>query len=484
MNNQGKPVVDMNWLAEGGEDQFANYLERAREDLSMADFSDDELANYAFMNYDRTPEAEAAEMISRHRNGMLDQFHSRIAIMTAVKERLRWLSRQVAVLEGRYPGVSSPAIPTARFSSVEEAKVHLEKSEGYAHPPHDQHSAYYDRPEYGSCFSVGGELTIDDMKAIIFIHEQENGTETDQLRVIENSIIPKPMPDLSVINAEGEHTVNPEWEKWYEDTYGTDTGSGYIAGKAIIRQVSINNGRALGGVIGRVHGSGDTYSFVNEPGLAILRRNLEVGVETMEGVQRILDNGYAEGINELKALGGTQDPKSFLEKASEQYLEDFANRQIERLAKELYDTWSCKDDWVPWTERGNSNMQVLAREMVIKRLEEEGKQLLVGSSANFALRQKNYRSPKTAEESQWYKEMEEFLMELEPEYKLSGQVSLNKVIDTLITKSTVDWETFCKGFSFNPVDAKPLSISYELRLMNLAEFREQWNAGKFKPVEK
>ena len=57
-------VVDMRWLHEGTPDPFPEYHLRVREDLPMASFSDDALANYAFMNYDRDMNTEVAVMMN------------------------------------------------------------------------------------------------------------------------------------------------------------------------------------------------------------------------------------------------------------------------------------------------------------------------------------------------------------------------------------------------------------------------------------
>lgn len=63
------------------------YLETtSREQLMFADMTDDQLANYAFLFFDVRPSVEDL---------MAGKAHSPIAIMTAVKERLRWLSRQL-----------------------------------------------------------------------------------------------------------------------------------------------------------------------------------------------------------------------------------------------------------------------------------------------------------------------------------------------------------------------------------------------------
>jgi len=102
MAREKKPVVAMRWLAEGREDEFADYCDRKREDLPLADLSDDELGNYAYLYYDRSQEEELAVMMTQ-----LDEnpkHVTKIAFMTAVKERLRWLSRQLAIAQGIYPG--------------------------------------------------------------------------------------------------------------------------------------------------------------------------------------------------------------------------------------------------------------------------------------------------------------------------------------------------------------------------------------------
>lgn len=117
-----RAVVDMRWLAEGREDDFVRYLERCREDLPMADWSDDELANYAFMHYNRDMNTEVAVMMNPE-----GEHYPKIAFMTATKERIRWLSRQLAVAEGRYPGVDIPndIILKVREQETEAGREHV-----------------------------------------------------------------------------------------------------------------------------------------------------------------------------------------------------------------------------------------------------------------------------------------------------------------------------------------------------------------------
>jgi hypothetical protein len=77
-----EPVPTNGWTVEPHP-----YLETtSREQLMFADMTDDQLANYAFLFFDVKPSIEGL---------MSGKEHSPIAIMTAVKERLRWLSRQL-----------------------------------------------------------------------------------------------------------------------------------------------------------------------------------------------------------------------------------------------------------------------------------------------------------------------------------------------------------------------------------------------------
>lgn len=70
----------------GEEDPFANYLDKERADLSMGNLTDDELANYVFMNGNVIPDINDV---------LAGKAHFPIAILTAAKERIRWLSRKL-----------------------------------------------------------------------------------------------------------------------------------------------------------------------------------------------------------------------------------------------------------------------------------------------------------------------------------------------------------------------------------------------------
>ena len=76
------------WRTDGEPDPHGNRYECERAALTMGDLTDDELANGAFLNYDAKLNVEA--ILRRDPN-----YHAPIAWMTAVKDRIRWLSRRL-----------------------------------------------------------------------------------------------------------------------------------------------------------------------------------------------------------------------------------------------------------------------------------------------------------------------------------------------------------------------------------------------------
>jgi len=84
LNTPEEGTPSSNWSKEGAQDPHKGHYDKERSDLTLGKYTDDELANGAFMNYDISPSVE--DMISGKR-------FSSIVWMTAVKERIRWLSR-------------------------------------------------------------------------------------------------------------------------------------------------------------------------------------------------------------------------------------------------------------------------------------------------------------------------------------------------------------------------------------------------------
>lgn len=85
------------WSADGESDPHEKRYDCERAALCMGNLTDDELANGAFMNYDAPLDLHGI---------MAGRVHSPIAWMTAVKDRIRWLSR---ALERTLAAASRPA---------------------------------------------------------------------------------------------------------------------------------------------------------------------------------------------------------------------------------------------------------------------------------------------------------------------------------------------------------------------------------------
>jgi len=76
------------WKAAGEVDPHAGHYDGERSQLTLGKLSDDELANAAFMGYDGA--LDISRILDRDPN-----YHAPIALMTAVKDRIRWLSRKL-----------------------------------------------------------------------------------------------------------------------------------------------------------------------------------------------------------------------------------------------------------------------------------------------------------------------------------------------------------------------------------------------------
>lgn len=84
MTDQTQSTPSADWRAKGQPDPHGDRYNCERAALAMGNLTDDQLANGAFLNYDRP--LDVAGIIA-------GTCHSPIAWMTAVKDRIRWLSR-------------------------------------------------------------------------------------------------------------------------------------------------------------------------------------------------------------------------------------------------------------------------------------------------------------------------------------------------------------------------------------------------------
>ena len=93
------------WRQAGEPDPHAGHYDCERAKLTMGHLTDDELANGAFMNYDQPLNVQ----------GVLAGTHaSPIAWMTAVKDRIRWLSRALE------HSIASRAALAAKLADMEQ----------------------------------------------------------------------------------------------------------------------------------------------------------------------------------------------------------------------------------------------------------------------------------------------------------------------------------------------------------------------------
>ena len=89
---EGDATLGATWRAKGEADPHGARYNCERAALTLGTLTDDELANGAFLAYDRQPSVE--ELLS-------GKGFTPIVWMTAVKDRIRWLSRKLAEAEGR-----------------------------------------------------------------------------------------------------------------------------------------------------------------------------------------------------------------------------------------------------------------------------------------------------------------------------------------------------------------------------------------------
>lgn len=85
------PTPGAQWIVNGEPDPFNGRYNCAREELAMGDTTDYALANECFLHYDRVPSVQ--EMLA-------GTAKMPIVYMTAMKDRMRWLSFQLAIAQG------------------------------------------------------------------------------------------------------------------------------------------------------------------------------------------------------------------------------------------------------------------------------------------------------------------------------------------------------------------------------------------------
>jgi hypothetical protein len=119
------------WKVEGEPDPHAGHYDGERAALTLGKLTDDELANGAFMNYDAPFDVHAVIV---QRPG----YHPPIVWMTAVKDRIRWLSRALEKALATHPPAVQPVVPAGwKLVPVEPTSDMIEAGNTALHLPWD-----------------------------------------------------------------------------------------------------------------------------------------------------------------------------------------------------------------------------------------------------------------------------------------------------------------------------------------------------------
>lgn len=126
---EGEKTPGATWREKGDADPHGDRYACERAALAMGNLTDDELANGAFMNYDRPLDIDA---LMQRRPG----YHPPIAWMTAVKDRIRWLSRKLEEAQGA-PAAGDALTAAARDvlserqRQIQEEGFSTQRDDGY-----------------------------------------------------------------------------------------------------------------------------------------------------------------------------------------------------------------------------------------------------------------------------------------------------------------------------------------------------------------
>lgn len=168
------------WREKGEADPHDTRYNCERAALCMGDLSDDELANAAFLNYDRRPSFE--DLVAG--KGLMP-----IAYMTAVKDRIRWLSRALVA-------AGKDAQRYCRLRNVSEAKLGLAGVPCIAMPSGPASGSYFngddaDRIVDAFIFSQGRLEEIPALEdAVTITMQYKNHTVVDHVQNISSHARP------------------------------------------------------------------------------------------------------------------------------------------------------------------------------------------------------------------------------------------------------------------------------------------------------
>jgi len=384
--SQDRIVVDLKWLAQGEEDPHPRYVEIGRDDLAGAHLlSDDELAYSLSMMSTISDEQDAARMVDSHRNGG-DYIHKSL-LGEIAKDRLRWLSRRIAVLEGRYPGSDKPKGATMEQLQAlcKEKALHLDLS--YSH----QHAGWISQ-------WVDGVYTLPALvdaviEAIQAAHPDTIIRADEPLYVPREPIDSPEMLQEYIAEARLQQQI-PLLVGWLGITEKTTH-------KKLVEALALHNVKVDAMKVGLVVGFSTKGQFGKrwQVYVSLMRDLLKQGiyipfyddayVVDPKGLVHIKSSKYHGAGRQYKVRiriePGQKGPQNIVLPAAvvdathriqDQFFHeptpvpaenlDLKKEAIEAMAEDIYDSWSSKDGWTPWVAGGNSDMQVEARREAAK----------------------------------------------------------------------------------------------------------------------
>lgn len=307
MSNQERDIVDLKWLRDGEPDKHPEYVKMGRDELAGAHLlSDDELAYSLAMMSTISDERDTAMMIESHRTG--GDYISKSLLGEIAKDRIRWLSRRVAVLEGRYPGVDAP-------KPVQKVPEPLQQAEGDAYA-RAVAEARLERQTPLLAGLLGLTNANFDIRTLPQLLESK-GIKIEAIKIA---------------TALGYVLTNYPEKRW---------------------QIYVGVVRELLKVGIYIPFFDDVYAvkgnelvitkskFLASGKRQYIRQLVEPQVQTMS----------LADLQPKEPEWGTIVPAEALEQIA----------KIEKRAEEIYNTWSDQEGWVPWQAHGNSDKQGIAR---------------------------------------------------------------------------------------------------------------------------
>lgn len=380
--SQERTVVDMQWLANGEQDPHPRYIKIGRDDLAGTHLlSDDELAYSLAMMSTISDERDTAMMIDSHRtNG---DYISKSTLGEIAKDRIRWLSRRVAVLEGRYPGFDKPRSkedPLVALQELCKAKgLHLdiayEHSKGGWVAP-GWASGVYTLPALvdaiiQSIHHTDDEFIIRADEPTYIERAPIDSPATYQLYVAEARLqqqVPLLVGWLGLNNNSTHRDITEALEqrkvKVDPMKVGIAVGFAYRDELAKRWQVYVSLARDLLKQGVYIPFADDTY-HINPNGTVFISASKYYTAASKAHTVRIrIERAEPSPLDGLTTPALVVDPAhqviDTFSPADQQQL-DLRAEAVEAMAEEIYDGWQDKEGWTPWVPKGNSDMQFEAR---------------------------------------------------------------------------------------------------------------------------